>query len=124
MGRENTGMQPLRTLPKMIEADDYNRIRLAVLRAPTSPLCFVPANMPLLEVILEDQYWLCIDGAFTGLPLLQWTDFQIQHRTSLQEPVRCVLHLYQPQAGLLMGRALEAINTHLKTSEIPPDNST
>jgi hypothetical protein len=115
---ESVGIQPLRTLPKTVEANYYNRIRLAVLRAPTSPLRFIPTSMPLLEVLLEDQQWLCIDGAFTGLPLLQWTDFQIQHRTSLQEPVRCTLHLFQPQAGLLMGRALEAINAHLKAAEV------
>jgi hypothetical protein len=117
---EGVGMQPLRTLPKTVEADYYNRIRLAVLRTTTPPLRFIPRNMPLLEVLLEDHQWLCLDGAFTGLPLLQWTDFQTQRRTGLQEPVRCVLHLYQPQAGLLMGRALEAINAHLKAAETPP----
>ncbi len=100
----------LRIFPKCIDASCYNAIRLA-LRRIANPL---RVDLPLhrgLSVILDDNVWFCVDSLHNDLPVLAWCDFEVRKRNSLQEPVNCRLHLYHTHAGLIMGSALEALES-------------
>ena len=101
---------PLRTLPKTIAAAQYNRVRLA-LRRLGKPLRL---EMPRLrvEIVLDDRVWLCHRPLSSELPVLAWTDFEARGR-ALHEPVHCVVHLYHFHAGLLMGVALDGLDSVL-----------
>ncbi len=105
---------PMRSFPKTIAARYYNRVRLALLRLG-NPLR-VPMNaLGQADIILSDEEWRCVDRSRDDLPLLAWTDFQVQGRDALHEPVSCTLRLYHSHAGILMGRALPALDETLST---------
>lgn len=103
---------PLRVLPKTIEAADFNRVRLA-LRRLGQPLRVPLAAHRGLEIILDDQAWLCVDALHQDLLILAWRSFDTAGRYGLHEDVRCELCLYHTHAGLIMGSAIEQLGLAL-----------
>lgn len=101
------GRHALRTFPKIIEAQDFNRVRLALARV-AKPLRLSLPNHRGLEVILDDDCWLVVDSLKADEPVLARTAFKRPH-AALHEPVVCELRLYHMHAGLIMGTALEAL---------------
>ena len=63
------------TLQKVIAAEDYNRVRLALNRI-SNPLQLELISMRCLELTFTDEYWLCSDHCMGGLPVLAWTSFE------------------------------------------------
>ncbi len=103
----------LRIFPKCIDASCYNAIRLA-LRRIANPLRVDLARHRGLSVILDNQVWFCVDGLHEDMPVLAWRDFEVRERNSLQEAVNCRLYLYHTHAGLIMGSALEALESAIR----------
>lgn len=97
---------PLRIFPKQIEAACYNRVRLALLRLG-NPLRIALVQHRGLEVILDDDIWLCVDSLADEQPVLAWREFQVHARDNLHQPIACELWLYHNCAGLIMGAALD-----------------
>ena len=102
------------TLHKVISAEDYNRVRLALKRIH-NPLQFELISMRCLEISLHDKYWLCFDYCMGGNPIMAWTNFEVSGRSALNAPVECELRLYHHQAGLVMGQVLESLGHSLET---------
>ncbi len=100
------------TLHKVILAEDYNRVRLA-LRRIGNPLQIELTSMKCLDVILTNQYWLCVDTCMDDGPIMAWTDFEPTEHSAIHTPVNCMLRLYHMHAGLVMGEVLEAIGSTL-----------
>jgi hypothetical protein len=98
----------LRVMRKRIAAEDYNRIRLGLLRERL-PLRVRINRFRCLLCILDESEWWCVDECHDDLPVLAWRNFDTRERASLNAPVECDLHLYHVQAGLLMGSVLEAL---------------
>jgi hypothetical protein len=111
---------PLRTLPKTVEAACYNRVRLALKRLGY-PLR-VELGRPSLVMILEERLWAGVAPWDESLPMLVWSDFDVQGRDALHRPVVCRVHLYHSHAGLMMGPALEVLSEKLarRLSPVPP----
>jgi len=111
-----TGMNmltlPLRIFPKKIEAACYNRGRLALLRYG-SPLRVTLSLHRGLEVILNNEVWLCVDSLANDQPILAWREFKIHARDNLYKPVSCKLCLYHNCAGLIMGSVLDDLHQGL-----------
>jgi len=103
--------EPLRSFPKRIEAECYNRARLALHRI-ANPLRVELPDHRGLEAVLNEDCWLVVDSLSADEPILAWVDFE--HRQALHEPVACVLRLYHVQAGLVMGTALDALDLVLR----------
>ncbi|EDZ65482.1 hypothetical protein NOC27_2162 [Nitrosococcus oceani AFC27] len=103
---------PLRVLSKTIEATHFNRVRLALRRLGRPLRVELPAHRGL-EVVLDNQMWLCVDGLHKDLPILAWRSFDTAERYGLHEPVDCELCLYHSHAGLIMGSALEQLSEAL-----------
>ena len=98
----------LRIMRKVITAEDYNRVRLGLLRE------HLPWHVPLkqfrcLSFILDSSVWVCVDECRDGMPILAWTRFKTQNRSGLDAPVECELRLYHMHAGLIMGSTLDAL---------------
>ena len=106
-------LQPLHTLKRVIQADDYNRVRLA-LRRIGNPLRFELKNLRCLDIILDDQHWVCIDLSMQERPVMAWTDFQATGRSAIHTPVECVLRMYHVHAGLVMGEVLDGLGKSLR----------
>jgi hypothetical protein len=98
----------LRVMRKQIAAEDYNRIRLGLLRE-RRPLRVRIDRFRCLLCILDESEWWCIDECQDNQPVLAWRNFDTRERASLNASVECDLHLYHVQAGLLMGSVLEAM---------------
>ncbi|MFA9462597.1 hypothetical protein [Thiohalorhabdus methylotrophus] len=103
------GLTPLRVLPKRIDADCYNRIRVRLLRSRRLPIRVTIPDHRGLEMILTHRAWLCLDAYRDDLPIISWSEFETKARTGLDEPVMCRLCLYHIHAGMIMGSALEAL---------------
>ena len=102
------------TLRKTIEAEDYNRVRLALSRLNT-PLELELTSMRCLEMLITDKFWLCTNSCVGNQPIMAWTAFETLGRLALDAPVACELRLYHHQAGLVMGEVLESLGHSLDT---------
>jgi hypothetical protein len=106
-------LDAIRTLQKTIEANCYNHVRLALNRISNPCRIDLPGHRGL-SVILNDDFWLCVDSARNDLPVMAWLEFDtIRHNRALHAPVLCRLRLYHMHAGLIMGSALDALNETL-----------
>lgn len=99
----------LRTIPKLIQASDYNEVRMGLLRI-ANPLRIELNELRCVDCLLDDYAWVCVDQCHNDLPLLAWVAFETHNRSALNEPVRCELRIYHRHAGLIMGPALEALD--------------
>ncbi len=104
---------PIRTVPKIVEARRFNRVRLALLRLG-SPLRLQLSGLRGVDVILSRHMWLSVDRVQNDLPIMALTDFATANRFSLHEPVPCHVHLYHNHAGLVMSLIMEAIDQGLE----------
>ena len=106
-------LAPLRVMSKTIEAGCYNHVRLALSRLG-NPLRIALPDHRGLEIIIENQLWLCVDANCDDQPVMAWTGFDTsKHNQALHEPVPCKLRLYHMHAGLIMGSALDALDQAL-----------
>ena len=98
---------PFLTQPSTVSAAHYNRIKLALLRLG-SPF---EVALPKIRVnmVLEHGSWMGYADWHEALPLIEWTDFQVQHRCALHEPIECTLHLYHIHAPLIRLRIEEEL---------------
>ena len=101
------------TLHKTVEAEDYNRVRLALSRLGSRIELELP-SMRCLEMLITDKFWLCTDSCMGDQPILAWTAFESSGRSALDAPVTCELRLYHFHAGMVMGVVLENMEKELK----------
>lgn len=113
MPRRPADVQPLHRQPRIISAQDYNRVRLALSRLG-SPLLVPLEGMRCLEMVLEDNAWTCIDTCMFGRPILVWAAFDTKRRSGLHEPVNCELRFYHVHGGLVMGEIQETLGRVLQ----------
>jgi len=106
-------IQPLRTLSKQVDAACYNQVRIA-LRRLQRPLRVALSRHRGLDLLLDEDGWLCVDAARNDLPVLAWHGFDTHGRSALHEPVVCRLDLYHIHAGLVMGTVLEDLERILR----------
>ena len=95
----------LKTLPTYVEAAIYNRIRIASKRL-SYPLRIELTNLRGLDVIVDDEAWVCVDRSLKDLPILAWTDFDVRQRQSLTAGVPCQLRFFHSHADLISGSVL------------------
>lgn len=105
-------MWRLREMPRYSTADSsvgprhYNQIRLALRRLP-HPIRLTLGGLPHIDMIIDNDSWVCVDTTLNDLPVLAWTDFKGQARQGLHEPVACKLHYFHYRAGMLVLNALD-----------------
>ena len=101
------------SLHKVIPAEDYNRVRLALSRLGPRLELELP-SMRCLKMLITDQFWLCTDSCVGDQPIMAWTAFESSGRSALNAPVVCELRLYHAHAGKVMGEVLENIGKELQ----------
>lgn len=102
----------LSAYPDEIPAEQYNRVRLALRRLP-NPIRLRLEGLRHLDIIIDDDSWVCVDRVLNDMPVIAWTEFDTQHRAGLHEPVRCKLTYYHAYAGLVVKKALVALTHQL-----------
>jgi len=93
----------LKSRPIAVEAERYNRVRLA-LRRLDNPLRLELPKLRSLDFILEDHLWAIVDRDLNDIPVVAWTDFA--QRTALHRPVSCTLRYYHAHADAVIDKAL------------------
>ena len=107
-------MEPIRVMAKTVPATVYNHVRLALLRIAT------PARIELkthrgLAIILEKKFWHCVDTINGDQTVMVWNSFELNNRTAIHAPVKCVLSIYHSHAGLVMGSVLDELSDIVAT---------
>jgi hypothetical protein len=98
----------LKVMDSVVAAKHYNRVRLALTRLD-NPLRFPLPHLRGLDMVLTDHAWVCVDRTLNDLPVLAWTDFQVQGRLALHAPVSCRLRFFHAYAGLIVGTLLQDV---------------
>lgn len=97
----------LRSRPIAVEAERFNRVRLA-LRRLNSPLRIELPKLRSLDFILENNLWAIVDRDLNDIPVVAWTDFA--RRSSLHRPVSCMLRYYHAHADAVIDKALQKLD--------------
>ncbi|MBI5449768.1 MAG: hypothetical protein HY940_00255 [Gammaproteobacteria bacterium] len=92
----------------MIDGHRYNQIRLGLLRIE-NPMRLELPGLRGMDIVLDDNSWVCVDRTLYDLPVLAWTNFEVTRRASLHEPVRCLLHYYHIHAELIKETVLNTV---------------
>jgi len=98
----------LKSVPTYIESRHYNRIRIGIDRLGP-PLRVELLNLRGLDLVADNEAWVCVDRTMNDLPILAWTDFEVSKRTSLIEAVGCRLNFYHSHADLICGSVLSIV---------------
>lgn len=102
------------SFPTQVEAIHYNQIRLA-LRRLANPIRLELINQRNIDMLIDNDSWVCVDRNMDDMPIAAWTDFETQDRNNLLAPVKCNLHYYHGAAGMIVRDALSI--THRLLSE-------
>lgn len=95
-----------------LAAADYNQVQLALKRmggALRIPL----AGLRSLELVVDREAWIVIDRDLNEIPVLAWTDFQVQGRNTLHEPIACVLKSYHAHGGEIVDKVMALMRQEL-----------
>lgn len=106
------GVPPYSKEHDQIRADQFNRVRLALLRLG-SPIRFKLPGMRTLEMILDETAWICIDARLNEIPVFAWTGFKTEHRDALHTPIECQLYTYHVHASNIIPTVHELIQNEL-----------
>jgi len=95
-----------------ITAANYNLVQIAFKRLGE------PVEIPLtglrrLELILDHDAWVVVDHDMNDIPILAWTDFQVEGRSALHESVPCHLKTYHMHAKVILERVTEFMEQEL-----------
>ena len=97
---------PIRVQPRKLAKEDYNTVRLGILRL-NNPLHLELEGIRGMRCVLDDNAWIFLDSYIGDLPLLAWTNFE--PRDTITTAIVCELRLYHMHAGLLISKSLDAL---------------
>ena len=95
-----------------VTAATYNLVQIAFNRLGESieiPL----TGLRRLELILDRDAWIVVDHDMNDIPILAWTDFKVGGRSTLHEPVPCLLKTYHMHANVILERVSEFMEQEL-----------
>ena len=94
-----------------VSAEVYNTVRLALRRL--APVVRMPLpGLAQIDIIIDDDSWVCVDRSMDDLPIVAWTNFSCNER-GLHEPINCQLHYYHFCAAKIARSALQATKSLL-----------
>ncbi|MGD8558881.1 MAG: hypothetical protein PVG89_03605 [Gammaproteobacteria bacterium] len=103
----------IKSVPSYVGATHFNRVRLSQLRLDKS-LRLELFSLRGLDIVIEDDAWVCIDRTLGDLPVLAWTEFDRKNRKGLHQPVPCKLRFYHNHADLICGTVLDDLGRLLE----------
>ena len=91
-----------------ISALHFNHVQVALNRLGSSLRYPIP-KLKHLDLILQKEAWIIVDRVLNDIPIAAWTDFKIEHREDLHQPIPCKLRIYHANANLILDRTLDAM---------------
>jgi hypothetical protein len=77
------------------------------------PLCFGLAALPPMSMLLDEREWVLTDSSLYDMPVLAWSDFQDEGRSTLHAPVSCRVRDYHQGATKIRDQALQLMAEEL-----------
>lgn len=108
----HTEIQMLAHRQGKVDAIYYNDVQTALKRINFEIRLQIP-KLKHLDLILQKDAWIVVDKVLNDMPVLTWTNFEIEHRESLHEPVKCEVWFFHYAASVIMNRTLEAMDMML-----------
>jgi len=117
-------MPKLHTRHGTVNATHYNHVQTGLKRISEQIRYQIP-KLKHLDLILQKDAWIVVDRVLNDVPILAWTEFEVDHRESLHEPIECEIWFFHYAASMIMNRTLEAMELMLgeELSEDDTDNS-
>ena len=101
--------------PGNVDAHYFNQAQTALKRIGPQMRFKIP-TLNHLDLIVQDDAWIIVDRVLNDVPVVAWTDFQIDGRDSLHEPVPCEIRLYHFAARMILKTTLDAMEDILGQS--------
>lgn len=98
----------LNSRPGEIEAHYFNQAHTALKRIGRQIRFKIP-TLNHLDLIVQDDAWIIVDRVLNDVPVVAWTDFQLEGRDSLHEPISCEIRLYHFAARMVLKTTLDAM---------------
>ena len=102
----------LKTIHSHMEASYYNQVCKALQRLG-NPLRIELINLRGLDILIDNEAWVCVDRTMSDLPALAWTAFKPNQREGLHLPVPCELRFYHNHADLICGTVLDLVDRNI-----------
>ena len=112
MKRKLEGLPRYSSESTTVPAELFNLVRLALMRLG-NPLRFPITGLKNLEIMLDDETWICVDSSLNDIPVLAWTEFEASHRDSLVEPISCQYYTYHAHADKIFDTVVEYMADYL-----------
>lgn len=104
--------------PTTVDASHFNLIRRAVMKS-REPIRITLNNMPHVDMIIDEDSWVCVDRSNNDLPIVAWLEFETENRSALHTPIRCSKNYYHFAAGKVAADALEIAANYLTEHYTP-----
>lgn len=105
-------MPRLSTRQGKVNATYYNHVQTALKRINAEIRLQIP-RLKHLDLILQKDAWIVVDKVLNDVPIVAWTNFQVDHRDSLHEPVKCEILFFHYAATMIMNHTLKAMDVML-----------
>lgn len=115
----------LATRSGQVKAIHYNHVQTGLLRLHEKLRYRIP-KLKHLDLVLQKDAWIVVDKVLNDMPIVAWTDFKVDHRKSLHEPIECEIRLFHYAADMIIDRTLEAMELLLGeelADELPENTS-
>jgi len=115
-------VQQLRSELTEVQAIYYNHVQTALKRL-NNQIRFKIPTLKHLDLILQIDAWIVVDTVLNDMPIIAWSDFKVEHRETLHQPVKCEIRFYHFAADKIMDKTLEAMELVLgeKMADDLPD---
>ena len=109
--------------PGSVDAHYFNQAQTALKRIGHQIRFKIP-TLNHLDLIVQEHDWVVVDRVLNDIPVVAWTDFQVEGRDNLHEPISCEVRLYHFAARMVLKTTLDAMEDILGQSLAEQDNDT
>lgn len=90
----------IKVKPALVGSDVYNTVRLALIRLEKPHRLSLP-GLRGMDMVLNDDVWVCVDRTLYDLPVIAWTLFEKNTRDALHRPIGCQVNYYHIHANVI-----------------------
>ena len=115
----------LSSRPGKVNALYYNHVQTALNHLGNQVRLKIP-KLKHLDLILQKDAWIIVDTVLNDIPIAAWTNFEINNRESLHEPIQCEIRYFHYAATMVLNRTLEAMELmlgELLEDDLPDEKS-
>ena len=106
--------------PGSVDANRFNQAQTALKRI-SKQIRFKLPKLSHLDLILQEDAWIVVDRVLNDIPIIAWTNFQVQGRDDLHKPVTCEIRLFHFAARMVLQTTLDEMKVFLEQSLVQRD---